>query len=60
MDLYWWAVHAGQRTVKQVLNVEAPYLLRSQAFIFSLFSGEHGNGSSAGCSGGLYAVGRST
>ena len=36
----------------QVLNVEAPYLSRSQAFIFSLFSGKHGNGSSAGQSSG--------
>ena len=37
----------------QVLNVEEPYLLRSQAFILVLFSGVHGNGSSDGRGGGV-------
>ena len=36
----------------QVLNVEEPYLWRSQAFILALFSGVHGNGSSDGRGGG--------
>ena len=42
----------------QVLNFEARYLSRSQAFIFLSFLCKHGNGSSAGHSVGLYAVGR--
>ena len=41
-----------------MLKVEEPYLSRSQAFMFALFSGVQGNGSSEGRGGA--AVGHGT
>ena len=44
----WWG---------QVLNVDEAYRARSQAFIRSLFSGVHGNGSAVGRVGGAVRLG---
>ena len=46
--LYRQAVHAGQLLVGAGVERQGTVSSRSQALIFSLFSGEYGNGSSDG------------